>query len=201
MVKNIIFDVGKVLVEYDPDTYMERLGFDDKIKKVLNEAMFQNYLWNEMDRGVFSTEDMLSKFISNAPSYEKEIRKAFENVGEAVEPFSYSVDWLKELKEQGYRVYILSNYPEHTYKQTEQKMKFLDYVDGAIFSYTCKVIKPEKEIYKKLCQNYSLNPSESVFLDDRLENVEQAQKLGLYGIVFKTYEQGRKELEQLLKEN
>ena len=201
MIKYIIFDVGKVLVEYDPDSYMNRLGFDAKTKRVLNEAMFENPLWNEFDRGDMSTEEILQKFIFNAPDYEKEIIKAFQSIGDAIELFSYSVDWIKELKNRGYRVYILSNYPEFTYEQTEKKMKFLDYVDGTVFSYSCKVIKPEKEIYEHLCEKYSLLPEESVFIDDRNENIAQAINLGFYGIQFKDYEQGKSALDRLLTRN
>ena len=200
MIKNVIFDVGKVLVEYDPDSYMERLGFDSKTRQAVNQAMFQNPLWEESDRGKLSTEELLEKFIFNDKEYKEEITKAYQTVGNTIELFPYSVAWIKELKQRGYRVYILSNYAEITYEQTKEKMEFLPYVDGAVFSFQCKWIKPEREIYEELCRKYSIEPRESVFLDDRLDNIEQARNLGFFGIQFESYEQAVKELERILNE-
>lgn len=200
MIKNVIFDVGKVLVEYDPDSYMERLGFDLKTRQAVNQAMFQNPLWEESDRGKLSTEELLEKFIFNDKEYKEEITKAYQTVGNTIELFPYSVAWIKELKQRGYRVYILSNYAEVTYEQTKEKMEFLPYVDGAVFSFQCKWIKPEREIYEELCRKYSIEPRESVFLDDRLDNIEQARNLGFFGIQFESYEQAVKELERILNQ-
>ena len=200
MIKNVIFDVGKVLVEYDPDSYMERLGFDLKTRQAVNQAMFQNPLWEESDRGKLSTEELLEKFIFNDKEYKEEITKAYQTVGNTIELFPYSVAWIKELKQRGYRVYILSNYAEVTYEQTKEKMEFLPYVDGAVFSFQCKWIKPEREIYEELCRKYSIEPRESVFLDDRLDNIEQARNLGFFGIQFESYQQAVKELERILNE-
>lgn len=200
MIKNVIFDVGKVLVEYAPDSYMERLGFDLKTRQAVNQAMFQNPLWEESDRGKLSTEELLEKFIFNDKEYKEEITKAYQTVGNTIELFPYSVAWIKELKQRGYRVYILSNYAEVTYEQTKEKMEFLPYVDGAVFSFQCKWIKPEREIYEELCRKYSIEPRESVFLDDRLDNIEQARNLGFFGIQFESYEQAVKELERILNQ-
>lgn len=200
MIKNVIFDVGKVLVEYDPDSYMERLGFDLKTRQAVNQAMFQNALWEESDRGKLSTEELLKKFIFNGKEYKEEITKAYQMVGDTIELFPYSVAWIKELKQRGYRVYILSNYAEITYEQTKEKMEFLPYVDGAVFSFQCKWIKPEREIYEELCRKYSIEPRESVFLDDRLDNIEQARNLGFCGIQFESYEQAVRELEPILNQ-
>ena len=78
-------------------------------------------------------------------------------------------------------------------------MEFLPYMDGVVFSYRCKLIKPEKEIYEYICETYGLKPEESVFLDDREDNVQAARNMGMNGIVFGNYAQGSETLEQLLK--
>lgn len=200
MIKNVIFDVGKVLVEYDPEGYLKRLGFDEETQKAVSEAMFQSKLWNESDRGVLSTSKLLEGFIANAPVYEEAIRKAHGSVGDTIDLMEYAVDWVKDLKSRGYRLYILSNYAEYTYEQTKQKMEFLPYMDGVVFSYRCKLIKPEKEIYEYICRTYDLVPSECVFLDDRQENIEAARRAGMKAILFSGYEQGAKTLNELLGE-
>lgn len=199
MIKNIIFDVGNVLVEYDPDGLMRRLGFDEETLQAVNQAVFQNELWNESDRGVLSPEELLEAFIANNPVYEKEIRQVIDAVGDTISLMPYTVEWVKGLKERGYHLYILSNYAEYTYEKTSHKMEFLPYMDGVVFSYRCKLIKPEKEIYEYICKTYELKPEESVFLDDREDNVEAARNMGMNGIVFENYAQGSETLEQLLK--
>ena len=199
MIKNIIFDVGKVLVEYDPDGMMKKLGFDEETLQTVNQAVFQNELWIESDRGVISPEELLEAFIANNPAYEKEIRQVIDAVGDTISLMPYTVEWVKGLKEKGYHLYILSNYAEYTYEKTSHKMEFLPYMDGMVFSYRCKLIKPEKEIYEYICKTYELKPEESVFLDDRKDNVEAARNMGMHGIVFENYAQGSETLEQLLK--
>lgn len=199
MIKHIIFDVGKVLVEYDPDGMMKKLGFDEETLQNVNQAVFQNELWNESDRGVLSPEELLEAFIANNPAYEKEIRQVIDAVGDTISLMPYAVEWVKGLKERGYHLYILSNYAKYTYEKTSHKMEFLPYMDGVVFSYRCKLIKPEKEIYEYICKTYELKPEESVFLDDRKDNVEAARNMGMHGIVFENYAQGSETLEQLLK--
>ena len=199
MIKNIIFDVGKVLVEYDPDGMMKKLGFDEETLQTVNQAVFQNELWNESDRGVLSPEELLEAFIANNPAYEKEIRQVIDAVGDTISLMPYTVEWVKGLKERGYHLYILSNYAEYTYEKTSHKMEFLPYMDGVVFSYRCKLIKPEKEIYEYICETYGLKPEESVFLDDREDNVQAARNMGMNGIEFENYAQGSETLEQLLK--
>lgn len=81
---------------------------------------------------------------------------------------------------------------------TKEKMIFLPYVDGAIFSYEHKLMKPDERIYKLLLEKYNLKSDECVFIDDRVENIDSGKRLGIHGIVFENYEQASKELEQLL---
>lgn len=201
MIKNIIFDVGKVLVSYEPDAYMISLGLDEHKRKRINEAMFQNELWDKSDQGLGTPEDFLREFTGNAPELAEEIRQIHTTVGNTVEMMPYACDWIRELKERGYRLYILSNYSENMINQTREKLLFLPLMDGVVFSYTIKELKPSPRIYEYLCDTYGLIPGECVFLDDREENVEGARKMGIQGILFQSYEQGKKDLDVLLQQN
>lgn len=199
MIKNIIFDVGKVLVSYEPDAYMESLGLDEETRAAINGAMFENKLWDISDQGLFSIEECLDKFIAQAPQYEAQIRQVHATVGKSIELYPYAMEWLQELKDKGYQLYILSNYSEHMMNQTREKLEFLSLVDGAVFSYECKLMKPSGKMYDFLCQKYSLNCSECVFVDDRWENVEGAQRNGIVAVHFRDYQQGRQALEEMLR--
>lgn len=113
--------------------------------------------------------------------------------------FDYAVSWIKELKERGYRIYILSNWSKPAYDACQHTaLSFLPLVDGVVFSYEELVIKPDREIYDIICTRYGINPAEAVFLDDTERNIIAAREYGLHGIVFRNYEQGRSELEELL---
>lgn len=188
MIKNVIFDVGKVLVEWEPLAAMKKLGLDDATARAVAAVTTDSKDWNESDRGVASDEEMLAKFILNAPEYEREIRLFWENVGLAIYQYDYVKDWIHSLKKQGYGVYILSNYSSWTYAHTTEQLSFLEDVDGAVFSFQVKQIKPEPEIYRSLLTKYELNPEECVFLDDRQENIDAAKAQKIEGIVFTNYE-------------
>lgn len=198
-IKNIIFDVGKVLVSYEPMQYLRSLGFDEKIVDAVGKAIFFHPLWEEGDAGAYEMDEYLPRYIANAPEYEKEIRLAYERMGDAIELFPYAVDWIKGLKERGYRIYILSNYSEYVYEFTKSKLRFLKYADGAVFSFAVKMIKPQEGIYEYLMRTYGLYAAESVFIDDRPENIEGAMKCGIFGIRFTDYETTKKNLEEFLK--
>lgn len=197
--KNIIFDVGKVLVSYEPDAYMESQGLDEETRTAINGAMFKNKLWDMLDQGVISAEEALEKFIAGAPKYETQIRQIFGTVGKTIELYPYAMEWIQNLKARGHKVYILSNYAEHTMEQTREKLKFLDLVDGAVFSYECKQVKPNAKIYEHLRKKYSLNCSECIFIDDRPENVEAAKRNGIPAFEFKNYEQAKQVLDEMLQ--
>lgn len=198
MIKNIVFDVGRVLVTFNPEEYLKKLGYDERTRQKIEEAMFKNPLWNEQDRGVLSDEELLSKFVANAPEYEIQIKEAFKKIAATIELLPHTMEWVKGLKAKGYQLYVLSNYGEYTYEQTKHKLEFLSYMDGSIFSFQYKVIKPEREIYELLLNKFELKAEESVFIDDRLENVEAAKALGFSGIQFQSYEQAEKELEKMM---
>lgn len=200
MIKNIVFDVGKVLVSFEPELCLTQLGFDEKTKEAVRSAVFGNALWLEGDRGVLTKEELLQSYINNAPEYEKEIREVYEHVDLSIDVMPYAVKWMGDLKEKGFALYIISNYAENTFEKTVHKMDFLPYMDGAIFSYQHRMIKPDAEIYELLLEKYQLKASECVFLDDTMENVDAAKKAGYHAIQFLDYEQATKELEELLNE-
>lgn len=199
MIKNIVFDVGQVLMSYTPETYLKNLGFPEKTVQTLMTAIFNSKLWETSDRGTIPTEELWEGFKKQAPGYEKEVQTVYDHLAEVVELMPYAETWVKTLKEQGYHLYVLSNYADYTYQITSHKMKFLPYMDGALFSYAHKMAKPDHEIYEKLCTMYQLKPQETVFFDDREENIEGARACGIHGILFQSHEQAQKDLETLLK--
>lgn len=198
MIKNIILDVGRVLVAWQPKELMKELGFSDETVAELFKVLFESGLWNETDRGVLSDEEFLKLAIGNAPEYEKEILLFWNNVDKAIWQLPYAREWILAMKKAGYRVYILSNYGKFAYEKTRDKaLNFLEDVDGAIFSYQVKMVKPDSEIYTSLFEKFGLQAEECVFLDDLSANIDGAKAVGMHGIVFKELDDAIAELEKL----
>lgn len=197
VVENIIFDVGKVLVKFEWEVYLDSFEFTPEKRDKIAKAVFLSDTWNERDRGSYEEEYYVNQMVKAAPDCEAEIRAVMKDSGKTIEKMEYADTWVRYLKDKGYKVYILSNYGNETMRMTKQKLTFLKYVDGAVFSCDVKQIKPEPEIYRTLIERYHLEPEKSVFLDDRKENCEAAEKFGIHAIQFQSFKQGTAELEKL----
>ena len=194
MIKNVIFDVGRVLVDWNPVPVYRMLGFDEETERVVADATVRSTAWDEYDRSAVSDEELLAGFISNAPTYEREIRLLWDHIGMTVHKHPYTSEWVRNLKAGGYHVYILSNYSRWTYLHTRDELSFVQDTDGALFSFEVGQIKPEPEIYQTLFSRFHLNPKECIFIDDREENITAGEAFGMPGIVFTSYEQAVTEL-------
>ncbi len=201
MIKNIIFDIGNVLVDYCWREHIQGMGFQGETAERLGRAMMQSPIWNELDRGIWTNEELLDGFIANDPELEDEIRTVFSDLGTIVKERKGSSSWIRSLKTAGYQVYYLSNYSERVKQEAASELSFLKEMDGGIMSYTVQEIKPAPAIYRILFEKYGLLPEESVFLDDSEANVDTGRALGMQGILVRDVEQAKQELEKLLKED
>lgn len=197
MIDTIIFDVGRVLVNWDYESYLKRFAFGPEKTKAIAAATFESPYWRQFDRGILAPEEIVKGFCSLAPEYAEEIKEVFAHCEETITPLPYAESWVRSLKEKGYRLYILSNYSGDLFERTKEKMPFLPYMDGTLFSYTCHLVKPEPEIYQYLIRKFSLIPDHCVFLDDTKENIEAAKRAGIHGIHFTGYKDGVEQLKKL----
>ena len=197
MIRNIIFDIGNVLTDFRWEGFLRDKGFDDAMLARIANASVRSPLWNEFDRGEWTTEELMAAFIRQDPEIERELHLAYDDIQGMVTKRDYAIPWLRELKERGCGVYYLSNFSQKAYEDCQDALDFLPYMDGGILSYRDRLIKPAKEIYELLLSRYGLKAQECVFLDDTPVNVEAAKKLGFEGIVFRTKEQAEKELRAL----
>lgn len=197
MIRNIIFDIGNVLTDFRWRGFLQDKGFDEAMIERISKASVESPLWNEIDRGEWSEEELLQAFVERDPEIEKELREAYGDIHGMVTPREYAIPWIKKLKENGYRVLFLSNFSKKAEKECAEALAFLPYTDGGILSYQEKMIKPDPEIYRLLLKRYELLPEECVFLDDTLKNVEAAQAEGMMGIWFRTKEQAEEDLRGL----
>lgn len=194
MIKNIIFDIGNVLADFEWKGMLRNKGFEGEVLERISNATVLSEYWREYDRGVWTEEEILQAFISNDHGLEKEIRFAFQDFVGMVIPREYTIPWLCELREQGFRLWYLSNFPKKAEDDCPESLTFTSYMDGGILSYKEKLIKPDAAIYELLLSRFGLKAEECVFFDDTLANVEAARKVGIHGIHFQTKEQAEEEL-------
>lgn len=197
MIKNIVFDVGKVLVEFDWQSLFDALGFSPEAYEEVAKATVQSELWNEFDRSKMADEEILEGFLEHAPGRRNEVMRFWDNIGSCIRRYDYAFPWIRSLQERGYGVYLLSNYPRRIYSQSIEELAFVEIVDGAVFSYEVQYTKPEREIYETLLRKYGLNPTECVFIDDNRANIVAANELGMATIHFHTKSQAEEELRSL----
>jgi putative hydrolase of the HAD superfamily len=184
MIKNLIFDVGGVLFDYRWKEMFMDYGLDEDNAIRVGTQMFNDHdrTWDIFDLGIKSDEEIADIFCKKYPGDEDVIRW-FIRHGEYMQVPRPKV-WKKvhELKQKGYKIYILSNYPESLFKKHTEYADFMDDIDGLMVSYMIHKAKPAEDIYKALCDKYGLDRSESIFFDDRSENVEGAVKFGMKSV-------------------
>lgn len=185
MIRNIIFDLGGVLVQWDPiHLYRKIFANEEEAVEFLNKIC--TYEWNlEQDRGRTIKEANQNK-INEFPDYEAEIKAYYERWDEMFTgTIESNVDVMKHyLVSDDHNVYALTNWSRETFPIALELFPFFGDFDGAVVSGEEGLIKPDPAIYKLLLDRYNLDPEESVFIDDRIENVEAAQALKFHGIHF-----------------
>ena len=201
MIKNVVFDIGNVLVTFEWERLAKEIGFTDKDLQVLAEKVIGDR-WDEFDRGVMPEDEALKYVQEVIPGLEEKFATLWHRIDEAIHVYPYVNEWMRELKSEGYKIYLLSNFPKRLFeKEANEKFDFIRYTDGKVISSFVKMIKPDREIYEYLFNTYSLKPEECVFVDDRAKNVEAAKALGMKGIIFEGYEDGSVKLKKLLDAN
>lgn len=184
MIKNVIFDIGAVLVDWNPRYYYRKVIKDEaEIEKFLTEVCHFDFN-HSLDLGRPWPEaraELLEKF----PQYETMIDAYWDNWLEMFSgPIHESVDILMDIKRRGYPVYALSNWNDIKFQVALQEFPFFRLFDGRIVSGEVKLGKPDPAIYQLLLDTYKLNPRECLFIDDRLVNVEAARQFGIEAVQF-----------------
>lgn len=200
MIKNVIFDIGNVLVDFRWRALMQELGLSRETQAVFEKTVFGSHWWGELDHGLYEEAEILEHFREDNRAHLDEFNLVWDNRDKLVEPYAYAVQWIARLKDSGLKVYLLSNYPKDVFALHTEcgHFPFLDMVDGKVVSGFVRMVKPNVDIYEYLLSEYGLNAGECVFIDDREDNVEAARALGMKGIVFHGYGQACGELDRFL---
>jgi epoxide hydrolase-like predicted phosphatase len=199
MIKNIILDLGNVLISFRPSVFFDNLNYPETIKSKILSDIFSGMEWLALDNGDINTQEAIDAIALKSSLNREEIAHIFNLRTEMMYPLDQNVRLLPELKKQGFKLYYLSNFPIDIFEEIKTGYFFFRYFDGGVISSEVKFSKPDNRIYEILLENYSLKPEESLFIDDIEVNVRAAEKLGMKGLVTYGSEEISKELAAVLR--
>ncbi len=199
MIKNIVFDLGNVLISFRPGDFFEKKNYPETIKATILSDIFGGKVWRMLDNGDINTQQGIEAIAAKSSLNREEIAHIFNLRTEMMFPIDNNVRKLPELKKQGFRLYYLSNFPIDIFEEIKTGYYFFKYFDGGIISSEVRFSKPDIRIYEKLIEKYSLIPGESLFIDDIEINVKTAENLGMHGLVTYGSEEISAELNRVLK--
>ena len=185
MIRNILFDMGSVLVRFAPAEFIARLGVEGDDALALEREVFRSADWVRLDRGVFTQQQMIDAAKSRLPArLHADVERLVLHWDEGRPEIPGAFELVRELSEAGYTLCLLTN-ASIRHKDYWPTFRFAPYFgDRIMLSAQWKLMKPEHEFYEKAIALLGFDPGESVFIDDQPVNVEGAELCGIPGIVF-----------------
>lgn len=186
MIKNIVFDIGNVILNFNIEEVLNKYTPDKKFRKFIKENIINSPEWLGyalIDTGYVKVEDAIKIVCDRTNHVNDFIVKDFWTTY-----INYAfidnrvLDLLSKLKAKGYKIYLLSNINPYTYDFIKENSNLFTIVDGYVLSYQIHMVKPYRGIYEELLKKYSLIPNETLFIDDNVRNIKTALSLKIKGI-------------------
>ena len=184
MLKNIIFDLGNVVLKLNWDIVLDKYVENNDDKKMLENVIFNSEEWQKLDEGTIEKTIAINNMFSKLP--ERLYASCIDIMKNWQDGLVINIEilrFIEHLKQNGYNTYILSNAPLDIPDYLERN-DLNKYFDGKIISSEEKIVKPNKEIYELILKRFSLNPEECLFIDDKQENINGAHLCKINGYVF-----------------
>jgi len=181
-VQKFLFDLGNVFFDWNPERILKPIFNDDERMNFFIKNISFPLLDTRCDAGI-TIEVAVNDAVKKFPDFEKEIKLYYPNHGNMVGGFfQKTVDIFYKVKNLNYPCYVLSNWSAETYEGMEETYPFLKDFDGKIISGRDFLIKPDPAIYELAISRFDLVPQETLFIDDRLDNIQAAQNLNFQTI-------------------
>ena len=178
---DIILDMDNVLLEWNKDKILQGVSDTKKDYLMLDKTIFQSGLWERLDLGTMSREELVLKVVSMiGRTYQKKVEEVIWNWPNYIEIFTEVFPILSEVKKKGHRIFVLSNTSKVFYDLLEEQLSPIkELLDGFVLSCDIKAIKPDLAMFEEILDKYQLDPTNCVFLDDIEDNTIAAEKLGI----------------------
>lgn len=185
MIKNIVFDMGGVLIDLDLRRTLSEY-FKPEHQELLLEKVFNSQAWRDMDAGIRRADEVIPWLLPQLPEETRPLMsQMISNFYPYMPPIVYMEEFILRLKKAGYKVYLLSNATPRFF-DVYQNYPSLCMLDGYFISALYKLLKPQPEIYEAFCKKFSVRAEECFFIDDMPANIEGAKAYGMKGFVFDT---------------
>ena len=185
MIRSILFDMGSVLVRFEPAEFIAKLDVSPADAEALRLEVFRSADWVRLDRGVFTQREAIDACCVRLPAHLHGFVEQLVLHWDAERPEVPGMfELVRELSENGYPLYLLTN-ASIRHHEYWPKFRFAPFFgDRIMLSAEWKLLKPEREFYEKAISLLGFDPAESVFIDDQPTNIEAAERCGIPGIVF-----------------
>ena len=197
-VRNVIFDLGGVVLDWNPAAIVALIEPVRERQASLRHALFGHADWRMFDRGALTEAELIQRLKLRLGATQTAVEAILDAVRNSLVEKPETVALLRALQGQGTPLYCLSNMPAAIYAHLRQRHTFWDAFSGIVISGEIQMMKPEPEVFTHLLAAYKLRAAESVFIDDLPANVESARRVGLHAICFKDAAQCRRELDGIL---
>ena len=179
MIKNIVLDMGNVLLDYNPEFVLDTFCSSAEEKEIIMRELFNGPEWKMADRGDINDGDRFGLVKDRVPEkYHEALKNCADRWTICMVPLDGAKEFCEKVKSDGYGIYILSNASDSFYEYFPKFLP-LDFFNGVFVSRNYRMIKPNVKIYETFLEEYGLNAGECLFIDDREDNVEGAKKAGM----------------------
>ena len=185
MIKNIVFDLGNVLIWFDEENMVGKYAPSKEDAVLLREVVLDRLYWDRLDAGTITDEEVIEEYKTRLPQrLWKVAEEIYYNWIYNIPPVEGMEELVKSLKESGrVRLFLLSNISTY-FAENESVLPVLSLLEKRVYSAVCGFVKPNREIYEYLCKECDILPEETLFIDDNEKNIEGARNFGIHGYLF-----------------
>lgn len=199
MIKNVILDMGNVLINYNPQIVLDICCDSEAEKTVIRKELFGGQEWVWGDEGRIKDCELYDLVKQHVPQeYWTALKKCCDQWDICMQPIDGAKEFCEYVKSHGYHIYVLSNANDRFYQYFDRLLP-LDFFDGVVVSCDVRMIKPDERIYRHILDKYNMDALECLFIDDRPDNVNAAKAVGMHTYQFRNnYEEM---IQKFLKSN